>query len=360
MKKNVKDVMEKINSYGYQVYLVGGYVRDYFLNIETIDYDLATDAKPVDLKKIFPSVELTNYGSVVLKYKGSRFEITTFRIEKNYQQNRFPSYEYTNTIKEDIKRRDFTMNSMYMDIDENIIDLLNGRDDITNKVIKMVGNPDKKMEEDVLRILRAIRFATIYNFKIDSTLEESIKKYGYLLTNLSYARKKEELDKIFASKNLVVGLELIKKYNLDKYLDIKGLDNIKPVNNILGIWAQLEVDSKYPFKKSEKSIINKIKLYLTKDILNPHVLYQAGLYVASTVGQIKKISLKKINEAYSNLVIKQRTDIAITSEEIIKALNIKPSKIISSIYDDLAYQILNKDLDNRKESIIKYILKKYK
>ena len=120
------------------------------------------------------------------------------------------------------------------------------------------------------------------------------------------------------------------------------------------------MDSKYPFKKSEKSIINKIKLYLTKDILNPHVLYQAGLYVASTVGQIKKISLKKINEAYSNLVIKQRTDIAITSEEIIKALNIKPSKIISSIYDDLAYQILNKDLDNRKESIIKYILKKYK
>lgn len=360
MKKNVKTVMEKIIANGFQVYLVGGYVRDYLLNIETADYDLATNAKPADLKIIFPSVELTNYGSVILKYRGSRFEITTFRIEKNYKQNRFPSYEYANTLDEDIKRRDFTMNSMYMDIEENIIDKLNGKIDITNKTIKMVGNPDKKIEEDVLRILRAIRFATIYNFRIDLSLEESIKKYGYLLINLSYARKKEELDKIFANSNIMYGIELIKKYNLDKYLDIKGFDNLKPINNILGIWAQLEVNSKYPFKKSEKSIINKIKLYLTKDILNPHVLYKSGLYIASIVGQIRKISLKKINEAYNDLTIKQRKDIAITSDDIVKALNIKPSKIISNIYDDLAYQIINNDLVNEKDSIIKYILKKYK
>ena len=360
MKKNVKEVMAKIIENGYQVYLVGGYVRDYYLNKETNDYDLATSAKPADLMKIWPNIEIKNYGSMVLKYRGSRFEITTFRIENDYHNNRFPTYEYTDSIDKDIKRRDFTMNAMYMDIDENIIDKLDGKIDIDNKIIKMVGNPDKKIEEDSLRILRAIRFATIYNFKIERELSDSINKYSYLLSNLSFTHKKEELDKIFASSNLLYGLDLIKKYKLDKYLDIKGFDNIKPVNNILGIWAQLDVNNKYPFTKSEKTLINKIKLYLTKDILNPHVLYNSSLYIATVVGEIKRINIKKINIAYQNLPIKQRSDIAITTDEIINILNIKPSKIISNIYNDLAYQIINNNLDNNKICILNYIINRYK
>ena len=360
MKKNVKEVMEKIIKKGFQVYLVGGYVRDYYLNKETFDYDLATSAKPVDLKEIWPNIENKNYGSVVLKYKGSRFEITTFRVEKSYHKNRFPTYEYTNSIDKDILRRDFTMNSMYMDINENIIDKLNGKKDIDNKILKMVGNADKKIGEDTLRILRAIRFATIYNFAIDKDIEEAIIKYGYMLSNLSFIHKKEELDKIFISPNLEYGLKLIKKYNLDKYLDIKGLDNLKPVNNILGIWAELDVDSKYPFKKSEKILIDKIKIYLAKDIVNPYVLYNAGLYVATVVAQIRRIDVKKINLIYDNLPIHQKEDIMITPNEIINCLNIKPGKIISSIYHDLENEIINNNLENNKKSIVKYIMKKYK
>ena len=360
MNNSVKEVMKKIIENGYQVYLVGGFVRDYYLGKTNLDYDLATDAKPADLMRLWPNIELKNYGSMVLKYKGLHFEITTFRVEKEYHNNRFPTYKYTNSIDKDIQRRDFTMNAMYMDINENIIDKLNGKNDIDNKILKMVGNPDKRIEEDALRILRAIRFATIYNFKIESSLEEAIKKYGFLLTNLSYTHKKEELDKIFASFNILYGVELIKKYKLDKYLNIKGFDNIKPVNNILGIWAQLDVDKNYPFKKSENILINKIKYYLKKDVLNPHVLYKSGLYIATVVGEIKGINIKKINILYQNLAIKQRKDIDIEPEEIINILNISPNRIISNIYDDLAYQIINNDLENNKKKIIKYIIKKYK
>ena len=360
MKKNVKEVMSKIIDAGYEVYLVGGYVRDYLLNIESIDYDMATNAKPADLMKIWPNIETTNYGSIVLKYKGSHFEITTFRIEKKYLQNRFPTYEYTDSLDNDIKRRDFTINAIYMDINENIIDKVNGKDDLNNKVLKMVGNPNQKLEEDALRILRAIRFATKYNLTIDNTLDDAIKSLSYLVSNLSYNRKKEELDKLFICSNLAYGIKLIKKYNIDKYLNINGLDNLKPVNNLLGIWAQLDVDDDYPFKKSEKNLITKIKIYLQKDILSPLVLYKAGLYIAMIVAQIRYIDIKKINIIYNNLPIKQRKDIMITSNEIINLLGIKPGKIITNIYHDIEYEILIGNLLNDKKNIVSYILKKYK
>ena len=167
MNKILKEVMNKIILNGFEVYIVGGYVRDYYLNIESTDYDLATNAKPADLKTIWPSIKTDSYGSVVLNYKNERFEITTYRIEKKYKNNRFPVYEYTNSVDKDILRRDFTINTLYMDINKNIIDKLNGRKDIDLKIIKMLNDPYVRIKEDALRILRAIRFATIYDFNID-------------------------------------------------------------------------------------------------------------------------------------------------------------------------------------------------
>lgn len=360
MTKVIVEVMNKVLQNGFDIYLVGGYVRDYYLNIKTNDYDLATNAKPADLMKIFSNLESTNYGSVILKYKGLRFEITTFRIENKYRQNRFPEYIYTDTIEKDILRRDFTINSMYMDVEENIIDLLNGKKDIDNKIVKMVSNPYKKLEEDSLRILRAIRFATIYNFKLDDELYYAIKELSYLVSSLSYERRKNELDKIFASKNLKYGIKLIKEFNLDKYLEIGNLSNLKYVNNLLGIWAQLDVSDKYIFKKSEKKQIEKIKKYLVVDILNPLYLYNAGLYIAMIVCQIKNIDIKKLNVAYNNLPIKDQKEIDITGDEIIQLLAIKPSNLISKVYQELEINILNNQLKNNKKDIIKYILKKYK
>lgn len=352
--------MQKVLDNGFNIYLVGGYVRDYYLNIKTNDYDLASSAKPADLMNIFSNLESTSYGSVILRYKGFRFEITTFRIEKKYIQNRFPEYVYTDKLEKDIVRRDFTMNSMYMDINGNIIDLLDGKKDIDNKVVKMISNPYKKLEEDALRILRAIRFATIYNFKLDDELYRAIKELGYLVLNLSYERKKNELDKIFASNNLAYGIRLIKELNLDKYLEIGNLDNLKYVNNLLGIWAQIEVSNKYIFKKSEKKQIDKIKKYIGVDILDPINIYKAGLYIAMIVGQINNIDVKIINEVYEKLPIKDKKEIVITSDEIINILNVKPCNLISKVYLDLETNILNGHIKNDKKDIIKYILKKYK
>lgn len=359
MHKAIKEVMQKIIDNGFEVYLVGGYVRDYCLDITSTDYDLATNAKPSDLMKIFNNLKLSEYGSVVLKYNSFNFEITTFRIEYSYQKNRFPKFKYANSINQDILRRDFTMNALYMDINENIIDILDGRKDIDNKLIKMVGDPYKKIEEDALRILRAIRFATYYNFKLEKNLINAIKDLNYLVDNLSSFRIKSELDKIFASNNLDYGLKLINELGLSKYLYLDNIENIKYSNNFLGIWAQFNNLDKYNFSKCEKQQIIYIKECLEKDIFNPMIMYKYGLYIITIVASIRGVDSKLIANYFNKLSIKDRKDIKINSNEIIALLNILPGKKIKDIYEDLENKILKNELKNDNEIIKKYILNEY-
>ena len=194
MYRTALDLLKEINSHGYVSYIVGGYPRDLYLNRESLDIDICTNATPKDLRNIFGDIMLPkeNYGSVTVIKNKIRFEITTFRRDIKYENNRTPlEIEYINDLEADLKRRDFTINTLCIDSEGNTIDLLNGKKDLDDKIIKMVGDANVKLMEDALRILRAIRFAVTLNFKIDDELKKSIKKYGYLLKNLSYYRKKE-------------------------------------------------------------------------------------------------------------------------------------------------------------------------
>ena len=156
---------------GYEAYIVGGYPRDKYLNILSNDIDICTNAKIDDIKEIFDNIDLTysKYGNVILSFEGYKFDVTVFRK------------------------------------------------DIDSKIIRMINSSDELIE-DPLRILRAIRFATILDFKLDEELSSGIIKYGYLIKNLSNTKKKKELDKIMNSKNREYGVYLIKKYGLDVYL----------------------------------------------------------------------------------------------------------------------------------------------
>lgn len=357
LKTSIK-VLKEIEKNGFEAYIVGGYPRDYYLKKASLDIDICTNATPKDLIRIFPGANLSEarYGSVSLYFNNIRFEITTYRRESKYINNRQPGeIEYINSLEIDLKRRDFTINTLCMDSSGNIIDLMNAKDDIDSGIIRMVGNPKIRLKEDSLRILRAIRFATILNFKIDDNLKKYIKKYAYLLKNLSYYRKKSELDKIFSSTNNSYGLKLIKELKLYKYLDIKGIKSIKPVTSLIGIWAQLDVSDKYPFTKNEKEMILKIKKLKNSDILADINLYYNDLYIISVIGEINDISKDSIFKKYESLVIKNRKDININSNEICEILNIKPGPILKKIWSMLEVEILNKKVINDKESIINYI-----
>lgn len=358
MLKDAIKLLKKIEKHGFKAYIVGGYARDLYLKKESIDIDICTNAKPHDLLGVFNDSHISkeNYGSINLKYNDNNYQITTYRKEKEYIDNRHPNkIEYINNLEDDLKRRDFTINTLCIDSNGRYVDIMGARKDINNKVIKMVGNPEKRLKEDSLRILRAIRFATILNFDIDDSLKKYIKKYAYFLKWLSFYHKKRELDKIFSSDNKEYGIKLICEYKLDKYLGIGNLEKIKPVNYLLGIWAQLDIDSNYIFNKKEKEILYKIKDLLKVTNLNNYYLYSNDLSIIYIVCEIKNISKENILEKYQSLPIKNRNDISITNSEILKILGEKYKYKLNEIWIDLENKILSNKIINKKEDIIEYI-----
>lgn len=362
MKEKALEVLKKLDNNGYESYIVGGYVRDVMLKRKTNDIDICTVATPKEILEIFDDVIVSDmqYGSVVIVYKGYRFDTTTFRKEIKYEDNRKPvKIKYIKDIKKDLLRRDFTINTLCIDKDGNILDILGVKNDIDNKLLRTVGNPRYRIKEDSLRILRCIRFATIMDLDIEDKTKYFLTKYSYLLKSLSINRKKEELDKIFLSKNKERGRSLLLELNLTNALDLDKLAQITMCTDLTGIWCQLEVDDIYPFTKVEKEQMSKLRELLRYDNIDNYLIYKYGLYLCTVYAEIKGIPRKKINTMYSSLPILTRREINITGEEISMILGKEPGKYIRDILDDIEKNILNNSLSNDKDEIVKYINNKY-
>lgn len=357
-------LLKELTSHSYKAYIVGGFVRDHLLGIESSDIDICTNATPKEIKEIFESSCLPNedYGSVTVILKGVRFEITTFRKEVGYVNNRKPmEIKYIDDLYQDLLRRDFYINTLCMDENGEVLDFLGGMDDINKRIIRSIGNPKDRFEEDCLRILRAIRFATILDFKLDDDIIKAIEEKKDLLKNLSYYRKKSELEKIFTSSNCKKGIQLLLDLGLDKLLEIPNLYKVLEYNtlSLLGIWSILDVLDKYPFTKSEVDLIQQIDSVMKLDNLDPFVLYQYGLYVNSVCFELKNGDIKEVTEAYQKLPIKSRREIAIDVDTICQITNIPAGEYLKILFDDLEKKILSGKLVNNLEDISQYIKKKY-
>lgn len=211
------EVMELFRRYACNAYLVGGSIRNLLLNIPIKDIDLAIDCSPEKVESIALANNINfiptglEHGTGTIIYRDNQIEITTFRIDK-LCYGRKAEVQFGCTIEQDLSRRDFTINSMAMDINGNIIDPFNGKEDLINRLVKAVGDPDKRFEEDQLRALRAIRFATVLDFYIDPQTFNSIKRVK--LTKVSKERIRDELSKILESPNRSRGLSLLDESNL--------------------------------------------------------------------------------------------------------------------------------------------------
>jgi len=357
LDKIIKGILKKIEDNGFNAYLVGGYVRDYLLGINSLDVDICTNALPKDLHKLFPgNNNSNNYGGFNLNIKGYNIDITTFRKELSYDKRKPTEIIYIDSLEEDIKRRDFTINSICMTSSEQIIDLANGIDDLNNRTIKMLGNISERLKEDPLRILRAIRFSCVLNFEIDKSLYQEIEKNYELVGTLSKTRIKQELNKILLHKNYLKGLSLLKKIKILELLNIEYNDDITYVNDICGMWAQLKINDNYSFTKQENINIINIRQIIEKGIIDNEILYQYGLYNSLVSGEILGINKKQITKIYNKLPIKSEKELQINNDEIISLLNIEPSKIIKEIKQELVNEILNNNLKNRNSELKKYIL----
>lgn len=362
MNNKIKNILLKLTEKGFEAYVVGGYVRDYLLGKETYDVDIATNATPKDVIEIFNITSSTddNYGSVKFKDSIYNYDITTYRKDIKYENRKPVEYEFTDNIEEDVKRRDFTINSLYMDSNSKIYDLVNGQKDIVDGIVRVVGNIDDKMNEDPLRLLRAIRFATKLDFTIDDKLSNYIRQNKMIIRTLSNTRRKEELDKIFKSENTVKGIKLIKELGIEEDLEIKIPDNIIITDNYLGIWSQIEIIGDYSFSTKEQDIIDQVKKIIKYGMIDNIVLYQYGLYASVIAGELLNTTRSYISDIYKNLPIYSIKDIDIDGDEIIELLNIEPSETIKDIYHDLEISILNNIIKNNKEEIKEYIVENWR
>ncbi|MFA6074176.1 MAG: hypothetical protein WC758_08715, partial [Candidatus Woesearchaeota archaeon] len=209
--------MTKFAKANFEIYVVGGAVRDILTGKIVSDWDFTTNATPEEILKIYPDGFCDNiYGTVGLTVEGydKPFEITTFRTEHGYSDNRRPdTVSWGKTLKEDLERRDFTINAMAFD-GNKIIDLYDGQKDLDNKIVRAVGDASERFNEDALRMMRAVRIAGELNFKIEEKTIEAIQTNSALINKIAKERVKDELFKILKSNNPYTGILHLKETGL--------------------------------------------------------------------------------------------------------------------------------------------------
>lgn len=220
---HVNELLVKLEESGFCGFIVGGSVRDSLLGIKPTDYDLATDARPDEIEKVFSNYKTIDvgkeFGTIIVVQDEGNIEITTLRTEKVYLDGRRPSnVEFTKDIVEDLSRRDFTINAMAYNKNTGIIDPYNGRGDIKKRIIKAVGNPIERFMEDHLRILRAIRFATELDFEINEETSKACRETSKYIENISMERIQVELFRIMLAKKPSTGIRLMEELGVLEYI----------------------------------------------------------------------------------------------------------------------------------------------
>lgn len=302
----VKSVIWKLKKAQKEAYIVGGCVRDILRQKKPQDWDIATNAKPGQIEKIFPKSFSNNKFGTVTVITGSsdprlkHIEITPYRIEQKYSDKRHPDkIRWAQTINQDLGRRDFTINAMAMKLETKkpqkkkvsvtIVDPFSGQKDLKNKTIKAVGDPQKRFSEDALRLMRAVRFATTLGFKLEKETAQAVKEKSGLLRFISKERIREELMKIVMSDHPAVGIELLRKLKLLRFIIPEleeGYGVAQNKHHIYGCYEHALLSLKYAAQKDYNKYVRLAALL--HDIAKPRVKQgegpQATFYNHEVVG----------------------------------------------------------------------------
>ncbi|MFW6132784.1 MAG: CCA tRNA nucleotidyltransferase [Planctomycetota bacterium] len=210
-------VVRRLRKAGFEALLAGGCVRDMLLGRRSYDYDVATDATPTQVRRLFDHVLLVGakFGVAMVIHRGRRVEVTTFRSDVSYSDGRRPDAVRYGSPREDALRRDFTVNGMFYDpLDERVIDCVGGREDLARRVIRTIGSPDERFAEDYLRMLRAVRFAVALGFAIDADTAAAVRRHAPGIASISGERVFEELWKMLAAPSAGEALETLDELRL--------------------------------------------------------------------------------------------------------------------------------------------------
>lgn len=367
------NVLEKFNEAGYEAYFVGGCVRDYLLNDEFSDIDITTNALPDEVKQIFrKSIDTgIQHGTVTILVNGDNFEVTTFRTEDDYIDHRTPEkVEFVSDLKEDLDRRDFTINAMALDSNGKLYDYHCGERDLRNKVIKTVNNPNERFFEDALRMLRAFRFSSKLGFEIEENTLKAIKNNAELIKFVSIERIVNEFRKLLTGRGNKRSLELLLDSNLNNYIPF--LDEISKIIDfsnytfcqslyILSKINDISFEKLKELKLSNKEI-KQIKIYekineeFSSNVPLEIILYNYDVndvsFIASYSNYCDNEDIERIK-----LPIESFNDIAITSMEIISIIDMPAGPWIKEIIKKLEEDIILSKIDNTRKDILDFLIK---
>lgn len=383
-------VLQTIEDAGFEAYFVGGSVRDLLLNRSIHDVDIATSAYPEEIKGLFPKTIDTGikHGTVTVLYNSESYEITTFRTESGYQDYRRPDHvTFVQNLSEDLKRRDFTINALAMNVNGEIIDHFNGLEDLENNIIRAVGEPEKRFHEDALRMMRAVRFMSQLKFTIEEETKQAILDNHQLLSKISVERVRDEFVKMGLGKDARRAFqEFIDTKLSEEVPDFTGKSDLLEVFPKLefspsietSLWSIITILLKIPtdrighFMRNWKNSnamtneVEKIVEFFDKISDSPPTdfdLFEVGkitllntIDVARILGQ--PIYAEALVDRYYALPIKTSSELVIDGRFLIN-YGINPGPELGKILTEIKQKIVNREIENTKASIKNYLTSKY-
>ncbi|BAM47390.1 CCA tRNA nucleotidyltransferase [Amphibacillus xylanus] len=384
------EMIETIKKAGFQAYVVGGAVRDYLLNKEVNDIDIASSATPTQIQEIFDQVIPVGieHGTVIVRYKHQSFEVTTFRSEQGYSDYRRPDrVTFVNSITDDLARRDFTINAIAMTEDSVLVDPFDGQADLASKMIKAVGNPVERFTEDPLRMLRAIRFVSQLNFNLDRNTWEEIKNNAALIEKLSIERITVEIEKMFLGKALKKAIDYCYQARLFSHLPIfkpkeNMIDHIltveQPFIELIDLFVYLTIITNEEItinqwcqayklsnkaKNSGESLKHLIQLYKHEQLSRQLVYHLPSELDDRFISLIQRVYQHSVSQAMIDQIRRQlpitnRREIKMNGHDLQLLYPGKPrGEWIRDYLTSIEEQIIDGSLENDFEKIKEWILK---
>ncbi|UYO30419.1 CCA tRNA nucleotidyltransferase [Bacillus halotolerans] len=381
-------VLRTLIEAGHQAYFVGGAVRDSYMKRTIGDVDIATDAAPDQVERLFKrTVDVgKEHGTIIVLWENDTYEVTTFRTESDYEDYRRPSeVHFITSLEEDLKRRDLTINAMAMTADGQVLDYFGGKKDIDQQLIRTVGKPEDRFQEDSLRMLRAVRFMSQLGFTLSKETEEAIIKEKTLLSHVSVERKTIEFEKLLLGKASQEAIQMLVHTGL--YEELPGFyhkrENLLTASefpfSLLAsreeLWAALLIDLQIDLKEAMLFLkawklpgkVMKEAAHIADTFgqsLDAMSMYKAGekallsAVKISMLRQTKQLNgerLKEVREAYQSLPIKSLKDLAITGRDLLALRNQPAGKWVSEELQRIEQAVVTGKLSNQKEHIEEWL-----
>ncbi len=370
--KKVIDVLKKNQ---YEAYIVGGAVRDHLLRMPLTDVDITTNAKPHQVAKLFKTKPTgLKYGTVTVFMGLETYEVTTFRIDGDYLDGRHPEeVTFSDSVIEDVKRRDFTINGLLMTEKNQIIDHVEGRKDLDAKLIRTIGNPEDRFNEDALRMMRAFYFQSKLGFQIDKATRDAITNLKHRLNDVAMERMMNEMIKVLKGPYVKKAIHSMITTGVHQVLPglEKGLLHVNQMEEVpfvdaffaLSFTLNGSIPPHWPFSNKHKhKYETAMMLANTHQDFDAYTLYTYGIdhcllanRVNYMLGRSKNLKTK-IEYDYEHLAIQSDLDLKLRATDILKLTNKKAGAWLKQLQSEMVVLVLNHKLKNEKSELEAYVL----